>query len=613
VDTAWVAALDELSNRSVVLFGGKGGVGKTTLSATAALHFSASRDTIVFTTDPASNIESLLAQTNRPDRLSVESFDADMLYKRFLDTNLDAFVELADRGTYLDRDEIRSLLQLALPGIDELMGWMRIGQIAEEHPDAILVVDTAPTGHTLRMLSSPAQFEALAGALESMQSKHRELVEQLSRRRFRDAMDDFIERFRDQARQRQELLQSKRSAFVPVILAEPWVVDQTVRLISEVKNDGIPIPFALLNRSSSSCDCRICRDRRSAEEKAEKDLAPIKVTAVPRYCGPLDNVEGLRGFLKGEIPKAPRAETLAESEPLTIPSRASIVFFAGKGGVGKTTSATSVVLQLAASSPESRFTLISVDPAHTVRDVFASQKPPDNLAVETIDTKAKWTRFRESLGKEIEEAIAALTPRGFTNRHDAAVMDQLIDMAPPGADELFAIMRLSELMSDQSQSMVVVDTAPTGHFLRLIDLPETAGAWVREFMRLLLKYRNIIPPGSLGEELVRASKALHNFTSTLRSGRSAAVLVTRAERTVTAETIRLRDELSRRGLQVSGIIANYLTPPSDCPCDLQMRSFEAATLSSLEAPLTIIDRREAPVTALDDLRKLVPLRHTADR
>ena len=613
MNSAWVAALDELTNRAVVLFGGKGGVGKTTLSATAALHFSKSRDTIVFTTDPASNIESLLSQAMRPDRLTIEPFDAGALYKRFLETNLDSFVELGDRGTYLDRDELRSLLQLALPGIDELMGWMRIGEIAEEHQDAVLVVDTAPTGHTLRMLSSPAHFQALTGALESMQAKHRELVEQLSRRRFHDAMDDFLERFRDQSRRREELLRSPRAAFVPVLLSEPWVVDQTLRLISEVESDGIPIPFALLNRSSSRCECRICVDRRKADVKAEKALAPINVAAVPRFCGPLDSVDRLRDFLEGETLRAPRAKDFEPSQPLTIPTGASIVFFAGKGGVGKTTSATSVALQLAASSPQSRFTLISVDPAHTINDVFASQTPPENLTVETIDTKAKWGRFRESLGKEIEEAVAALTPRGFTNRHDAAVMDHLIDMAPPGADELFAIMRLSDLLSDANQSMIVVDTAPTGHFLRLLDLPETAGAWVREFMRLLLKYRNIIPPGSLGEELVSASKALHNFTSTRRSIRAAAVVVTRPEESVTTETVRLIAELTRRHLHVAGIIANYLTPPSDCPCDQTSRSFEAATLSALEGPITLIDRHDSPLIDLGDLRKLVPLRHTGAR
>ena len=73
---------------------------------------------------------------------------------RFLDRNLDSFLELGDRGTYLDKDELRRFFELSLPGVDELMAWMRIGELAEENPDATIVVDTAPTGHTLRMLGS---------------------------------------------------------------------------------------------------------------------------------------------------------------------------------------------------------------------------------------------------------------------------------------------------------------------------------------------------------------------------------------------------------------------------------------------------------------------------
>ena len=76
-----------------------------------------------------------------------------------------------------------------------------------------------------------------------------------------------------------------------------------------------------------------------------------------------------------------------------------LTFLAGKGGVGKTTCAASLALQIA---KEKRCTAISVDPAHTLRDVFAREKPPSNLKIETINTRDKWLQFRESLGEEIE-------------------------------------------------------------------------------------------------------------------------------------------------------------------------------------------------------------------
>src|SRR5206468_5368971 len=226
-------AIDSLSSRRVLLFGGKGGVGKTTISAAAALHFSKSRKTILFTTDPASNLADLFSANGQQPtaNLQIEALKAEQLYDKFLKENLENFLELGDRGTYLDKEELRRFFELSLPGVDELMAWMRIGELAEENPSSIVIVDTAPTGHTLRMLGAADHFRQLAEALESMQAKHRGMVRQFTRRKVRDALDDFLADFEATARRRRELLVSS-GAFVPVLLSEPWVVEQTRRLIA---------------------------------------------------------------------------------------------------------------------------------------------------------------------------------------------------------------------------------------------------------------------------------------------------------------------------------------------------------------------------------------------
>ena len=281
----------------------------------------------------------------------------------------------------------------------------------------------------------------------------------------------------------------------------------------------------------------------------------------------------------------------------------ALTFFAGKGGVGKTTCSAAYALQLAYAHPEQRYVVISVDPAHSLRDVFAKEQPPQNLTVEIIDTREKWRRFRDALGAEIERAVDAITPSGMSVAYDTDAVQKLIEVAPPGADELFAITRLADLIADQSIAGIVVDTAPTGHFLRLLDLPRTAGEWVREFMRILLHYRDLIPPGSLGEELVSASKSLKSVDEALR--RDAKVMVvTRPERIVVAETKRLIAELERRGIALGGVIANYVTPESDCKCDRSMRSFEEAELAELPEAKRI-ERRDHPVTSLDELAALL--------
>ena len=282
-------AFDELSSRRVLLFGGKGGVGKTTISVAAAIHFSKSHSVILFTTDPASNLGDLF-DGKVPFR--AESLNADQLYQRFLGENLDKFIELGDRGTYLDKDELRRLFVLSLPGVDELMAWMRVGELAEENPSAMVVVDTAPTGHTLRMLAASGHFQQLADALDSMQAKHRDLVRQFTRRSVRDALDEFIDQFEEKARRRRELLaDAAQSAFVPVVLSEVWVVEQTKRLIDEVRRDGIDAPLVILNRTAPECDCQRCRQQSKRDEEARETLAPLRVIDARRSCVPLDSPE----------------------------------------------------------------------------------------------------------------------------------------------------------------------------------------------------------------------------------------------------------------------------------------------------------------------------------
>lgn len=596
----FIEALDSLASRRVLLFGGKGGVGKTTISTAAALHFARSRDVILFSTDPASNLHDLLGDV--PARLTIEALDAPALYARFLGENLETFLEIGDRGTYLDREELRRLFDLAMPGADELMGWMRISELAETAAGAMLIVDTAPTGHTLRMLSAADHFRQLGVAFDAMEEKHRALVRQFTRRDPHDAIDQFIEDFSAKAAARRAVLTDPAAtAFIPVSLSEPLVVEQTIRLASEVAE--IDVPFVVLNRAHSHC-------RAAEDAQAREALAPRKVVDAERACFPLDSGEAIRQWSVGASPEGrrrpPTALEKGEATRRALPALPRMLFVAGKGGVGKTSCSASIALQLAAAHPGERYVVISVDPAHSLRDLFAEITTPENLTVEAIDTRAKWRSFRESFGDRIESAIDAMTPGSMSMAYDADAMRSLVEIAPPGADELFAINRLSQLARDESIAGVIVDTAPTGHFLRLLDLPQTAGEWVREFMRLVLRYRELMSAGSLGEELVKASKALRELDATLRSDRAAVVVVTRPERIVVAETERLIAAVKDHGSSVGAVIANYVTPRSDCPCDESMRAHELAILEALD-PSTVVERRESPPSSADELMSLVPM------
>jgi arsenite-transporting ATPase len=351
------------------------------------------------------------------------------------------------------------------------------------------------------------------------------------------------------------------------------------------------VPFVVLNRARGNVPAA---------------LAPWRVVLAPRACAPLDSAERIAAWSEGDAPSDGALPTHFEVESAAVLKIAPVLFFAGKGGVGKTSCSASVALQLAQRHPDEKYVVISVDPAHSLRDLFDNVAVPPNLSVETVDTKAKWRRFRDAFADRIEEAVDALTPRGMSLAHDAEAMRHLIEIAPPGADELFAITRLADLTSDPALAGVVVDTAPTGHFLRLLDLPREAGEWVREFMRILLRYRDLIPAGSLGEELVRASRALRELEATLHSDRTTVVVVTRPERIVIAETQRLLADVRGRGIRIGGIIANYVTPEHGDDCDRSLRAYELAALETLDTPL-ILERRERPPMSAEDLLALVPI------
>ncbi|HYK03418.1 MAG TPA: TRC40/GET3/ArsA family transport-energizing ATPase [Thermoanaerobaculia bacterium] len=575
-----ISELDELDSSRIVLFGGKGGVGKTTISIAAALHYAGTREVILFTTDPASNLHDFELP------LRIESLDAEALYTKFLSTHLDSIVEIGDRGTYLDRDELRRLFELTMPGVDELMAWMHIGELAEQNPSAMIVVDTAPTGHTLRMLSSSDHFHQLAVALDAMQEKHRAMVRQFTRRDPRDAMDAFIEELDAQAGARRELL-TEHAVFVPVTLPEPLVIEQTLRLIEEVP---LEVPFVIVNRW----------------REGTIDVGR-RVVYAPRACVPLDSPERIRVWSAATAVAAFTVGEAAQAVPQpgkAVTAVTALQMVAGKGGVGKTSCSASMALQLARQNPDKNYVVISVDPAHSLPRLLT--ETPPNLTVEAIDTKAKWRKFRDSVGEKIVDAVDALTPRGMSLGHDTEAMRSLIEIAPPGADELFAITRLADLIADETLSGVIVDTAPTGHFLRLLDLPQAAGEWVREFMRLLLRYRDLIPAGSLGEELVRASKELKSVDAALRSDRASVIVVTRPERIVVAETKRLIENVKARGISVGAVIANYVTPEHGDDCDRSMRAHELAALAEL-GEAVLIERRDRPPMTPDELASLVPL------
>ena len=126
-------------------------------------------------------------------RLFAAEMDSDRALERWLRPRKGALGTAARRGTYLDDADVDRLLDLSLPGVDELVALFELKRLSEMRRWDRVVVDTAPTGHTMRLLAMPDTVEQLAGLFGDMQAKHRFLVSSLGRRTSRDRVDATLE------------------------------------------------------------------------------------------------------------------------------------------------------------------------------------------------------------------------------------------------------------------------------------------------------------------------------------------------------------------------------------------------------------------------------------
>ncbi|HET7374544.1 MAG TPA: ArsA family ATPase, partial [Gemmatimonadaceae bacterium] len=184
-----MSALDSLLDAlpRITLVVGKGGVGKTTCAVGIAASYAArGQRALIVSTDPAAALADVVgspvgtSDTPVPEhpRLSARQLAASELRREFLARWRDVITEIIDRGTYLERGEVEGLVDAALPGGDEIFAVLALADLIAEGTSRYdrIVVDTAPTGHTVRMLALPETFRALVSMLDLMQEKHRFMV-----------------------------------------------------------------------------------------------------------------------------------------------------------------------------------------------------------------------------------------------------------------------------------------------------------------------------------------------------------------------------------------------------------------------------------------------------
>jgi arsenite/tail-anchored protein-transporting ATPase len=133
-------------------------------------------------------------------RFHALELDARRAFARWLRQHRRPLGDILEQGTWLDRDDVETLLDLSIPGIDELVGLLEIARLSESGIADLIVVDTAPTGHTLRLLAAPETVGAVARVLDALHEEHRVIRDQLARVGRPEASDRLIELLAEQAR-----------------------------------------------------------------------------------------------------------------------------------------------------------------------------------------------------------------------------------------------------------------------------------------------------------------------------------------------------------------------------------------------------------------------------
>ncbi len=249
-----------------------------------------------------------------------------------------------------------------------------------------------------------------------------------------------------------------------------------------------------------------------------------------------------------------------------------VLFFGGKGGVGKTTCSSAFALE--AARRRRRVLLVSTDPAHSTSDIFERTIGPEVREIEPrlsaieIDAEREAARYVGGVRRDIERMFSPSVIRQAHRQIEMAA-------ASPGLSEVALLDRMIDLIVEREAryDLIVFDTAPTGHTVQLLRMPEVTDTWIQA----LVKHRRAIleidrgtdrtDQSAAGAEdpVLSALERRHERLKLLRSrvldrGNTSFVLVTLPERLAIEETARTANTLSATGIEVGALVVNRVLP-----------------------------------------------------
>ena len=298
----------------LILFGGKGGVGKTTCASSTALYYASKGfKTLVICTDPAHSLGDSLDQVigdkviaiNGVDNLFALEVNADEMLDLFKKQHEGELKKLMDTTTNLDEEDINSLFNLPIPGMDELMGFKTVVDLIEEGNYEYYIVDTAPTGHALKLLNSPSLIDDWVKVMAKMKWKYKFMVKSFAGKYVGDKSDDFLVNLKRMIKRIDNLLKNPEECeFVPVTIPEAMPMMETDDLIATLRKMNISVKRIAVNNVLESEGCEFCRSRKQQQkvyiDQLVNKYTNIKIVKIPQQAKEVRGLEALNN-IKGKI------------------------------------------------------------------------------------------------------------------------------------------------------------------------------------------------------------------------------------------------------------------------------------------------------------------------
>lgn len=467
-----------------LFFTGKGGVGKTSLACATAVRLAdEGKRVLLVSTDPASNLAQVL-ETDVGDQeptaiqgvtnlfaLDIDPEAAARAYRRrIVDPVRDSLPPDVVRGM---EEQLSGACTTEIAAFDEFTALLTDEQKTRGYDH--IVFDTAPTGHTLRLLRLPRAWSSFLetnqggasclGPLAGLEKQHRQ---------YKAAVD--------------ALADASRTTLVLVSRPQTAALAEAARTSAELASLGVRNQRLIVNGlmpepiTDDPLAAALVERDRLAMKQLPPALAALPTSLVPLQPHNLVGIEALRALGKSSDSNAESVVGSISPAPIEVPDLGDLpdlgelvdrieadgrglVMVMGKGGVGKTTIAAALAVELASRGRDVHLT--TTDPAAHVAGAVAGEL--EHLEVSRIDPKVETERYRrhvlETKGKDLDEQGRALLEE---------------DLRSPCTEEIAVFQAFSKIIREARRKFVVVDTAPTGHTLLLLD---ATGSYHRDVMR----------------------------------------------------------------------------------------------------------------------------------